>query len=401
MSNELVVIKSNFVNEFRYALTREEQKLLLFVISQINEDRELYENGFDVKIKDLLKVLEIKNSGNKYKYIVKMTKKIMEPVVFETDENIKVVSFFSIFDYNKKKGAVNVKMNPDLLEHFIDLKKQFVMYKLNNIMHLNSTYSIRIYEILKQNLFKKKINITIEELRKQLNILNHEYKVFSDFEKRVLFPSFHEINSKTDINFKFKKIRVGRSIGEIEFEISESTINESEIMDMNTGELKKVYPKRKVLTPKLIKTIEPYESQLQGLNTPKPELLQKALSFGIPDHLTNKWIDLKGIETVNEKLELLTQRSKTQKIASPVGFFISAIQQDWQDETKQVVKLTEEQQRELRKENPETVMMEPLNFRTEVEFYEEMGRLQNDFYIPRWAERDMIESEQNWARVTA
>ena len=49
----------------------------------------------------------------------------MEPVVFETDENIKVVSFFSIFDYNKKKGALNVKMNPDLLEHFIDLKKQF------------------------------------------------------------------------------------------------------------------------------------------------------------------------------------------------------------------------------------------------------------------------------------
>lgn len=171
--------------------------------------------------------------------------------------------------------------------------------------------------------------------------LNYEYKVFSDFEKRVLLPAFDKINSKTDINFKFTKIRVGRSIGEIKFEISESTKNESEVMDMNTGELKRIYPERKVLAQASTKSIEPVETQPKRLDLSKDELIQKASSLGVPSHLSNKWIDLKGMDTVNEKLELLIIRSKTQNISSPVGFFISAIQQDWKDETKLNNKLTD------------------------------------------------------------
>jgi hypothetical protein len=324
-----------------------------------------------------------------------MTKKIMEPAVIRSEEEIMLVVFFTTFIYNKKKGSVNVKMNPDLIEHFIDLKKHFVKYKLSNILTLKSTYSIRIYELLKQNLFKGKIKYSIDFLREVLGIELGEYKRPIDFKRRILDTAFLEINKKTDIKFSFKEIRSGRSVTEIEFEINENLDNESESLSMTTGELSLIKPAlqepiQTPITPLIPTPITP--------NISKDELIQKASSLGVPSHLSNKWIDLKGMDTVNQKLELLITRSKTQKVASPVGFFISAIQQDWQDETKVNNKLTDEQEKEQRKKNPVTVMVEPLNFKTEVAFYEEISKLEQDFYNPRWIERDMEQAERNWAK---
>jgi plasmid replication initiation protein len=398
MSTELTIIKSNIINEFRYTLNREEQKLMLYAISQLKEDEEIYKNGFTIFVADLLKILDLDSSKDKYSQVKRMTRKLISAVYEEeTDDDCIQMSIFNMFHYDLKgrTGSIKVLMNPMLITHFIDLKKQFVKYKLNNVMILKSGYSIRIYELLKQCLYKSKISFTLEELRWKLGIKPSEYKRYRDFRRNILDITILEINQKTDIKFNFNEIRRGRTVVAIEFEIYENNKNDTEVISMTTGELSIVKS-----TQQPIQNLNsPLTTIPKTPNTPRPDLLQKAKSLGIPDHLTNKWIDSKGEDKVDEKLELLIKRNKTEKIASPVGFFISAIQQDWQDETKET-KLTEEDKRELRKENLETVMMEPLSFSDEVAFYEEMARLQNDYYIPRWAERDMIQAEQNWARVT-
>jgi hypothetical protein len=71
MSTELTIIKSNYVNEYRYTLSREEQKLLLYVISQIREDEGIYKRGFTIDLIDLFNVLDLKNTGDKYVQIEK------------------------------------------------------------------------------------------------------------------------------------------------------------------------------------------------------------------------------------------------------------------------------------------------------------------------------------------
>jgi plasmid replication initiation protein len=393
MQNDLIVIKSNLVNEFRYSLNREEQKLLLYVISQIREDEEVYKKGFDIYLKDLFKVLELNNTGNKYKYIEQMTDKIMSPAAIRDKDGVMFVNFFSVFHYNHTQGAVNVRMNQDLIAYFIDLKKQFIKYKLNNIMTMKSLYSIRLYEILKQNLYRGKITFNITDLRWKLNVEDKEYKRFKDFRINVLDRAFEEINNNTDIKYTYKEIKIGKSIREIEFEISGNMNKDTEVISMTTGELSIVKPMVET------KTVDVFEPQKEKLNLSKEELVEKALLLTIPSHLTNKWIDLKGMDIVNDKLELLTKRKKTQNIASPVGFFISAIQQDWQYETQINNKLTDEQEKEQRKKNPLTVMVEPLSFKTEVEFYEEVSKLEIDFYSPRWIERDMEQAQKNWDRA--
>ncbi len=391
MSKDLTVIKSNHLNEARYKLSKEEQKLLLYVVAMLKEDGENFIKGSKIYVKDFISLLGI-TGHNKYERVALMTESLLEKrLVIRTKESLTQMNWFTTFKYIWKDGSVKVRMNPDIIEYFIDLKNHFVKYKLSNILTLKSVYSIRIYELMKQNLWKKTVTYSLEELKDILGVEEIEYKRSVDFKRRVLDPAFEEINGKTDIKFIFTEIRRGRTVTDIKFEITENTTVKSESLDMNTGEL--IVTKPTETKPEII-----IESQQEKLKLSKSELLQKALSLGIPDHLSNKWIDLKGMDMVNEKLELLITRSKTQKIASPVGFFISAIQQDWQDETKINNKLTDEQEKEQRKKNPVTVMVEPLNYKTEVEFYEELAKLQNDYYLPKWIERDMEQAERNWAR---
>ena len=391
MSKDLTVIKSNHLNEARYKLSKEEQKLLLFVVAMLKEDGENFIKGSKIYVKDFISLLGI-TGHNKYERVALMTESLLEKrLIIRTTESLTQMNWFTTFKYIWKDGSVKVRMNPDIIEYFIDLKNHFVKYKLSNILTLKSVYSIRIYELMKQNLWKKTVTYSLEELKDILGVEVEEYKRSRDFRINVLDKAFEEINDKTDIKFEFTEIRRGRSVTDIKFEITENTANESESLDIETGKI--TINKPPTQTPNTPLIITP-----NTINIPKLDLLQKATSLGIPDHLTNKWIDIKGMDTVNEKLDLLIKRNKTEKIASPVGFFISAIQQDWQDETKVNNKLTQEQEREQRKSNPVTVMMEPLNFKSEIAFYEEMAKLQQDFYNPKWIERDMEQAERNWAK---
>jgi plasmid replication initiation protein len=391
MSKDLIVIKSNLLNEARYKLSKEEQKLLLYVVAMLKEDGKNFLKGSKIYVKDFVSLLGI-SGHNKYERVALMTENLLgKRLIIRTTESLKQMNWFTTFEYIWKDGTVDVKMNPDIIEYFIDLKRHFVKYKLSNILTLKSVYSIRIYELMKQNFYKKKVIYSLEELKEILGVEIDEYKRSRDFRINVLDKAFEEINDKTDIKFSFKEIRKGRTVTDIEFEISESTKNESEVLSMDTGELI-------IIKPTEIKSIDVSESKKEKLSLSKAELVEKALLLTIPSHLTNKWIEIKGMDIVNNKLELLIKRKKTQNIASPVGFFISAIQQDWEDETQISNKLTQEQEKEQRKKNPVTVMVEPLSFKTEVEFYEEISKLEIDFYSPRWIERDMEQAEKNWAK---
>ena len=405
MTQELTVIKSNYVNEFRYTLKREEQKLLLYVISQIKEDEEVYKKGFEINLKDLFKVLELKNSGSKYSQVKKMTKKILEPAVIPDEDGVLFIMFFTKFHYNFKRGTVTVKMNPDLIDNFVNLKKQFVKYQLNNVMNLKSLYSIRIYEILKQNLYKQKVLYTVDELRRMLNIVETEYKVFSDFEKRVLLISLQEINEKTDIKFTFNKLFVGKKIGKIEFEIFENKSANNEIIDMETGQLSRKQDHLEAIEEGASTTLatkantkqiqSSFQTELGTVEISR-ELTQKASVYDLNEVLLTKWVNQYGEEYILEKLELLNEGVKSGKVKSPKGFLITAIQQGWEGSQKQLQRSKEQQELEERKNNPQTYRMIPQDYPDEESFIIEEEKLINLFYKPSWTSSDMKEANVRW-----
>lgn len=72
-------------------------------------------------------------------------------------------------------------------------------------MKLNSSYAVRIYELLKQYQNIDKRVMSLEDLRDYLGINIEEYKRFTNFEIRILKVAKKEINESTDIIIDYEK----------------------------------------------------------------------------------------------------------------------------------------------------------------------------------------------------
>lgn len=52
--------------------------------------------------------------------------------------------------YTEGSNNLIVDLDKDLIPYIIDLKKEFTRYQIENILKLNSSYAVRVYEPLKQ-----------------------------------------------------------------------------------------------------------------------------------------------------------------------------------------------------------------------------------------------------------
>ena len=81
------------------------------------------------------------------------------------------------------------------------------------------SYSIRLYQLLKQYQKVGKREITILALKEYLHI-EKEYQKYSHFKEKVLKVTYNEINKSADISFDFEEIKKGRRVNSIKFYIS-------------------------------------------------------------------------------------------------------------------------------------------------------------------------------------
>src|SRR5690606_10838527 len=97
--------------------------------------------------------------------------------------------------------------------------KQYTSYRLSNILSLSSSYSIRLYELMRKWSFLNKWESSVEEIREKLGALTKSYTLYGNFKNKVLLPAVEEINEQTDLFISFKEIKKGRKVERIEFSI--------------------------------------------------------------------------------------------------------------------------------------------------------------------------------------
>lgn len=218
---KVVVTKANQLNEARYRLTLNEQRLILTVVSMIqpqDEDFKIYK----VKVSDFLNLLGLKSKGN-YQKLKNTTKNLLSKtlIIQDNPKHELQASWFSSVEYNE--GIVTFSFDPRLKPFFIQLKEKFVSYPLSNILNLSSAHSIRIYELLKQYERIGKRKILVDELRGYLGFEKDEYTEYSNLKHRVLKKAQNEIEQKTDISFNYKEIKESRRVVELLFSIRKNT----------------------------------------------------------------------------------------------------------------------------------------------------------------------------------
>ena len=142
---------------------------------------------------------------------------MIKAVILKNENGEVQLPLFTQVSYDK--GIVDMYLHPKLKPYILDIKQRYTKYFFKSITGLNSIYSMRLYELLKEYEFRKSRSFSMEELKFLLNISKDKYSKYTDFKKRVLLSSQKELEEKTDIAFEFEEIRERRKVIRLDFKI--------------------------------------------------------------------------------------------------------------------------------------------------------------------------------------
>lgn len=260
--SESIITKSNdLIQKTKYALPKLEQKVLLAMMAQINPKEVPDANRiYSLSFSDFGRLAGVNMHDNTYLEYLKDTVKSLEDRSFwslapnSDGHEYKVLSWLQRGStVNDRDKQIRVRFNPEILPYLSQLKSNYTSYNVEYLLTMNSTYSMRFYEILlsfdngdadygytnglvfqpvteevldkfpdkAQDIkgFKYKV-FNIQELKEQLSPppekrkkdkekpLTEKYSNFHDFERYVLTKAKEEINQMTDLWFDYIPVRI-------------------------------------------------------------------------------------------------------------------------------------------------------------------------------------------------
>ena len=222
LSNLGRVTKSNLVIEAHYKLSINEQKFILLMTSKIQpEDTEFMLYKFNAQ--EIINALGLEKHKGAHGTIREIISSLMHKELrIKVADSFLLSTWVSSVEYFND-GTIEFEFSQKLKPYLLQLNRDFTTYKIRNVLKLRSTFSLRIYEFLKQYEKLGKRVIPLIQLREMLGIGAEEYRLYGDFKRKVLMVAKQEISQKTDITFYFNELKTSRQITHIEFIIQHNT----------------------------------------------------------------------------------------------------------------------------------------------------------------------------------
>lgn len=212
--DENLVVKSNELIQASYAMTVNEQRLLLACISQIDSRKKLDNLApFTLTVERARDLFYTKgDQRNAYRDLQDASERLFERKVRISLPNDKelLTRFVQSVLFDPEDGAVTIRFAHDIIPYLSQLERNFTQYRLNNVVQLTSSYAVRIYELIvswtgQGQLYKE---MEISEFR-ELLALDRKYKQFGQLKQFVIEPAVEQINESTDfeLDVSFRKSR--------------------------------------------------------------------------------------------------------------------------------------------------------------------------------------------------
>jgi plasmid replication initiation protein len=224
LPGQIVKKHNNLVRSKINITSKTASRILACLVAAIRTDDTQFKDVYAVPVKDYLPPDEGAKGGKRYKLVKEACRELimatvekewLDPDNPEGDPIFHTMPFFTSIQY--RKGHVEATFNPKMSELLLQLRQFFTEYNLMEYLTLPSTYSQRLFEILKSwsNLPEKVFSVA--DLHRLLDTPGSFRSDFRQFRVYVLEKAHKDIHEKTSLRFEWEPVKVGRSVEAIRF----------------------------------------------------------------------------------------------------------------------------------------------------------------------------------------
>lgn len=224
VKREYMVVKANeIIQKARYDLSLLEQKTFCYAVSKIKPQDESNQ-WYTFTINEYCDVCGInRNSGKTIEEVKEALKRLRDKSFYldKEDGTYCLIGWLQKVEISPKSGKIKIKFDEDMQNYLIGLCSNYTQYSLLFVLPMRSSYSIRLYELLKSYSGRgtKHKEFDLEELKERLSA---PYPNFKDFRRFSIEPAIREINTYTDIEVTWEPVKQGRKVVKVAFGIKEA-----------------------------------------------------------------------------------------------------------------------------------------------------------------------------------
>lgn len=311
------IVQSNYLINSSYTLSINQKRLLMLALTSFDSKKCYDLKPIKVYTEDFIKKFNV-NSSSAYQELRTAADTLIERSIRMYDEDTdKVVKLSWIIkcEYLRSTAAfVEIIFSPLLTKYLFDLSKHFTSIDFKYVSHLNTVFSVRLYEWLKQHERMKvnrfngvvTVNLDVDWMKEKTGVVG--YKRFGDFETSVIKPAVNKIICHTDLSVCYTKIKRNRKVVSVEF----SYVVESNVTKpirprlFRRPKVKKGSHEEGVWMNKNLALLLNYECVLKEYDAKAkltlPDLKKMALYAAVSDTYTQ--------ERINKEISLRSNKSK-------------------------------------------------------------------------------------------
>lgn len=262
-------------------------------------------------------------------------------------ENIVPIPYVKWTDYHDE---VTIRFSPEIMPYLINLKQNFTQHALSDLAELNSKYSIILYRWLSMNYNQyehysykggrreeqveayRNPSISMRELREMTDTVN-EYKLFTNFSKKVLDKPLEEINDRTLFNIAYEKVKKGKSIDSIVFHITKKRRADDNSYKLEDKIYKEAKAEKELSNQTLAgKALESRYTRLllENFLLSPYEMTDTSLMAGLQKNVYPKYDELKtlrGLEGVKKHLSYVSEKQEPYSKGNVAKYLKKAVDQ--------------------------------------------------------------------------
>ena len=211
MPHELIVYKANELIRASYELSLSEQRVILLCIANINSKDDIPKDyKFTITTEAMARELGVRRDTAARDLKVAVNKLYHRTIKIDgrDDSEMRWLYKKAFFE---SSGVAVIHISPSVFPFLFELKKRFTSYPLKDITQFKSSYSIRIYELLRQFKEGTALEVKVGWLREALQ-LGDKYPRTSDIKKYIVLPAIADIQEFSDLNVSYEQVKYGKEI---------------------------------------------------------------------------------------------------------------------------------------------------------------------------------------------